>query len=365
MKTLHLLKSLNTKKLLPRPTKHVGASPGTISYVGRQRHEKVAIDLFDYNSDEITEKRLSNIDKALAYKEKDSVTWINITGVHDITLIEEVGRKFDLHPLILEDVTNTTQRPKIEDYGDYLFIVLKMAYFDNEQKDIIIEQVSLIFNSDYVITFQEKEADILDPLRERIRGDKGRIRKYGADYLFYGIIDSIIDHYFIILEQVGEELELIEEGLISNPNRETLNRIYKLKRELIFLRKSIWPMREVVSNLQRSGYSLIKKTTGIFLRDVYDHTVQVVETIETFRDMVSGMLDLYLTNVSNRMNEIMKVLTIFASIFIPLTFIVGVYGMNFKYMPELSWKWGYAGIWGVLITVGGGLMLYFKKKKWL
>jgi len=365
MKTPHLLKSLSFGKLLPRFSGSTGSSPGTISYVGKKREERVKINLIDYNAEELIEKNLTDSHQALAYKDRESVTWLNITGVHNTKIIEEVGNKFGLHPLILEDITNTTQRPKIDDYDDYLFIVLKMSYFDKENKNIIVEQVSLIINEEYVISFQERAADILEPLRERIRNNKGKIRKQGTDYLAYAIIDSIVDHYFTILEQLGEEIEDIEEALIINATPQILNHIYKLKRELIFLRKSIWPMREVVSNMQRGDYPMIKKATIIFLRDAYDHTIQVVETIETFRDMVSGMLDLYLSNVSNRMNEVMKVLTIFASIFIPLTFIAGVYGMNFEHMPELKWPWGYGFIWLVMISVAVSLLMYFKKKKWL
>jgi magnesium transporter len=364
MNTQKLLKNINLGKLFPRSSDGVGASPGTISYVGKKRAERVKINLIDYDEAKLTEKNLAEVEEALAYKKKKSVTWLNITGVHNTKIVEAVGEKFELHPLILEDITNTTQRPKIDEYDDYLFVVLKMSYFDKETKDIIVEQLSMVINEDYVITFQERAMDILEPLRERIRANKGKIRKLGTDYLAYVIIDSIVDHYFTILEELGEEIENIEEALIIKARPHTLNHIYKLKRELIFLRKSIWPMREVVSNMQRGDYPLIKKTTIIFLRDAYDHTIQVVETIETFRDMVSGLLDLYLSNVSNHMNEIMKVLTIFSTIFIPLTFITGVYGMNFDNMPELRTEYGYFILWGVFVVLTIGMFVYFRKKKW-
>ncbi len=365
MKNHHFLRLSSISKMTPKAPRRAGESPGTIAYLGKVREHKVKIELIDYNKDELTEKNLKDIGEALVYRDKPSVTWLNITGVHDTRVIEAVGEKFELHPLILEDITNTTQRPKIDDYGDYLFIVAKMSYYSPDQNNIIGEQVSLIVSPNFVISFQEQKEDILDPLRERIRSDKGKIRKMGTDYLAYAIIDAIVDHYFVILEQVGEEIEEIEEKLIGDIEQSTLNHIYRLKRELIYLRKSIWPMREVVGNMLRGDYKLIAKTTGVFLRDVYDHTIQVVETIETFRDMVSGMLDLYLSNVSNRMNEVMKVLTIFAAIFIPLTFIAGVYGMNFEYMPELKWRFGYPALWVVFISLSVGMVLYFKKKKWL
>jgi magnesium transporter len=343
----------------------VGASPGALHYVGRERKEKVKIEVIDYTGDKHEKKIFKNAKDCAAYRDSRTVTWINVTGVHNTEIIEELGKIFSIHPLTQEDITNTTQRPKVEEYENYLFTVFKMVYMNRIDGEIITEQVSLIVGKNFVISFQEKEGDILEPLRNRIEIGKGKIRELGSDYLAYTIADLIADYYFVILEHLSEEIEKIEEKLLRHTTPTTLNSIYRLKRELIILRKSVWPMREVISNLERGEYDLITKEVKLYLRDVYDHTIQAVETIETFRDMVSGMLDLYLSNNSNRMNEVMKVLTIFASIFIPLTFIAGVYGMNFEYMPELKWPWGYYGILLIMFSVVLGMLYYFKRKKWL
>ena len=251
------------------------------------------------------------------------------------------GSATDFHPLVLEDILNTDQRPKMEEYGDYLYIVLKMLHDKGKGNQIEAEQVSLVLGPNFVFSFQESGGDVFDQIRERLRTGKGRLRKMGADYLAYTLVDAIVDYYFVILEKLGERIELLEEELVAHPRTETLKEIHTLKREMIFLRKAVWPLREVISGLQRGESPLVQKTTGIYLRDVYDHTIQVIDTIETFRDMLSGVLDIYLSSVSNRLNPVMKVLTIIATVFMPLTFLAGVYGMNFKYMPELEWRWGY------------------------
>jgi len=319
----------------------------------------------DYNEAQFQEKEAKTIEECLPFKDKPTVTWINIDGVHQVEIMEKIGAHFGIHPLILEDIMNTGQRPKMEDFEDYIFVVVKMIYYDEKDNEIKAEQVSLLIGLNFVISFQEKEGDVFNPIRDRIRKAKGRIRKMGADYLAYALIDTIVDHYFIVLEKLGEKIEDMEEELVTNPTPETLQTIHNLKRELIVLRKSIWPLREVISVLERGESPLIHESTSIYLRDVYDHTIQVVDTIETFRDMVSGMLDVYLSSVSNRMNEVMKVLTIIATIFIPLTFIAGIYGMNFKYIPELEWHWGYFTVILGMVIIGFGMVLYFRNKKWL
>ena len=358
------LKTFSISKLLPKTGKRA-TIPGTVSYVGKKRETPVKLHILDYNETDYTEKNINSVKESLPFKEGPTVTWLNISGVHDTKIIEDVGEHFHIHPLVLEDIANTTQRPKFEEYDNYLFVILKMAYFQKNTNEVVLEQISLLIGTDYVISFQEKEGDVLEGLRARIRNNKGRVRKLGSDYLAYGILDMIIDNYFLVLEQIGEQIESLEEKLMHVADQEMLNSIYHLKQELLFLRKSIWPIREVVSGIQRAEHNLIQESTIVYLRDVYDHTIQVVETVETFRDMTSGMLDLYLSTISNRMNEVMKVLTIFAAIFIPLTFIVGVYGMNFDFMPELHWELGYYGIWGIMLTVILGMIIYFKKKKWL
>jgi magnesium transporter len=265
----------------------------------------------------------------------------------------------------MEDILHTDQRPKMEDFEDYIFIVTKMLFFDQEKRELKAEQLSLILGENYVVTFQERVGDVFEPIRERIRKGKGRVRKMQSDYLAYALIDAVVDHYFIVLEKIGETVESLEEELVTNPTPETLQAIHHLKRELIFLRKSVWPLRELISGLERGEASLIQEKTTVFLRDVYDHTIQVIDTVESLRDMVSGMLDVYLSSVSNRMNEVMKVLTIIATIFIPMTFIAGIYGMNFENMPELKWPWGYPLVWCVILAIGIVMLGYFKKKKWL
>ena len=293
------------------------------------------------------------------------MTWINIDGVHQPENIEKIGKQFKIHPLVLEDVVNTGQRPKMEDFDDYLFIVLKMLHYDEKENETKTEQVSLILSSNYVISFQESEGDVFDPLRERIRVDRGRVRKMRADYLAYSLMDAIVDNYFMVLEKIGERIEDIEDEMIKNPTPEVLQSIHKLKRELIFLRKSVWPLREVISRLERWESPLIDKSIDIYLRDVYDHTIQVIDALETFRDVLSGMLDIYLSSVSNRMNEVMKVLTIIATIFIPLTLIAGIYGMNFRFMPELEIPLAYPMVLLSMLFVGLLMVAYFRKKKWL
>ncbi len=346
-------------------SKKAGLPPGTLMRIGETRCEKTTISVIDYDSEKYEELTVDNVEEIFPYKDTPEVTWINISGIDNIEVIEKVGSYFGLHPLILEDILNTNQRPKIEDFGDFLYIVLKMLYFDDEENEITAEQVSLILGQNYVISFQEAEKDVFDPLRERIRKSKGRIRTMGPDYLAYSIMDAIVDNYFLMLEKLGEYIEDTEKELIGEPDREILEEINYLRGEMIFLRKSVWPLREVISKLERGESSLIDEKTIIFLRDLYDHTIQIIDTVETYKEMLSGMVELYLSSVSNRMNEVMKILTIIATIFIPLTFIVGVYGMNFEYMPELQWKWGYPIVWITMTAILLSMVLYFRKKKWL
>jgi magnesium transporter len=342
-----------------------GLSPGTLVHVGEKRVDKVKITVIDYDAENVYEKEAGTVEECFRFRETSTVTWINIDGIHDASVIETLGTHFGLHPLVLEDIMNTSQRPKFEDLGESIYIVLKMIEIVPDCDDVSIEQMSVIFGRNFVLSFQERPGDTFDPVRERIRKGKGRIRKMGPDYLAYALLDSIVDDYFVVLEKLGEQVEDLEDELVSNPRKETLNRIHRLKRQMIFLRKSVWPLREVISRMERAESPLVLKATGIFLRDVYDHTIQVIDNIETFREMLSGMLDMYLSSVSNRMNEVMKFLTIIGTIFIPLTFLAGVYGMNFKFMPELEWRHGYFVLWGLMIAVGLSLLAYFRKKKWL
>ncbi|HPQ28748.1 MAG TPA: magnesium/cobalt transporter CorA, partial [Desulfobacteraceae bacterium] len=298
-------------------SKKAGLSPGTLVHVGERKIEKTRISIVDYDEIEFQEKEVNMVEECFTYKDKGTVTWINIDGLHDIDIIEKIGTHFDVHPLVLEDILHTGQRPKTDDLETYLYIVLKMLYYDEDEDEIKDEQFSLILGSNFVITFQERIGDIFNPVRDRIRSEKARIRKKNADYLAYALIDAVVDNYFVILERLGEKIEEMEEALLANPTPEMLQSIQGMKRTMISLRKSVWPLREVVSTLERTESSLIEESTNIYLRDVYDHTIQVIDTLESYRDMVSGMLDTYLSSLSNRMNEVMKVLTIIATIFIP------------------------------------------------
>jgi magnesium transporter len=355
---------LSMAKLISKRSKKSGLSPGSLVHIGEQKIEKTRITVIDYDGDNFLEKKVQTVEECFPFRETSTVTWINIDGIHDAEVVEKLGGYFGLHPLILEDIMNTSQRPKMEDLGDAIYIVLKMIEIGNDRPEVTTEQMSLAFGRNFVLSFQERPGDTFDPVRERIRRGKGRIRKMGPDYLAYALIDAIVDDYFLVLEKQGEQIECLEDELIANPKQETLHGLHTLKRDMIFVRKSVWPLREVISRLERAESPLIQKTTGIFLRDVYDHTIQVIDNIETYREMLSGMLDTYLSSLSNRMNEVMKTLTIIATIFIPLTFLAGVYGMNFKFMPELNWRGGYFLVWGVMLAVGVFMVFYFKRKKW-
>ncbi|MBN2316058.1 MAG: magnesium/cobalt transporter CorA [Sedimentisphaerales bacterium] len=350
--------------------KKAGLPPGTLVYVGERKLETVRITILDYDENTVQERQVDCVEDCFQFKTTPTSTWINIDGLHEVKFIEEIGKHYDLHPLTLEDILHTGQRPKFENLESYLFVVLMMLRYDDESQTVLFEQVSLILGSHYVISFQENVGDVFDQVRERIRNGKGKIRKMGPDYLMYSLLDAVVDNYFGILEKLGEKIEILEEELVDDPTERTLHHIYNLKREMVFLRKSVWPLRELISGLERSESALIEETTDVYLRDVYDHTIQVIETVESFRDMISGMLDIYLSSISNRMNAVMKVLTIIATIFIPLTFIAGIYGMNFNpevspwSMPELNWRYGYAAVWLVMLVVAGLMVLYFKRKKW-
>jgi len=356
----------HNKRISRKRSQKAGLPPGSLVHIGRQRAEKAKISVIDYDDTQFAEQSFDSIEACFSFRDKPTITWINIDGIHDSEIIEKIGACYNLHPLVLEDIQNTEQRPKIESYSDYLYIVLKMLYFDDAANAVSTEQVSLIVGKNYVISFQEGlEGDVFGHLRERLRSDKGRARRFGADYLAYSLIDAVVDNYFAILERLGETIELLEEKLVSNPTTTTLHEIHYLKREMIYLRKAVWPLREVVSMFSRTDSDIVHESTRIYLRDVYDHTIQVIDTVESYRDMVSGMLDIYLSSVSNRLNAVMKVLTIIATIFMPLTFLAGVYGMNFKHMPELEWRYGYFMLWGIMLTIAVLMLFFFRKKRWL
>ncbi|MBM3292656.1 magnesium/cobalt transporter CorA [Candidatus Bathyarchaeota archaeon] len=320
--------------------------------------------VYFYDDFNFSECASDNLEECLSQKPAGSTSWINIPNSNDVKIIESLGEELDLHPLIIEDIINKGQRPKIEEFDKYLFIVLKMIDIDKnyELKD---EQVSLVIMQDTVASCQEDPADVFSEVRERLRTNKGIIRKMGSDYLGYSLIDAIVDRYFVILEKLGDRIEDLEEELVSDPTISTLKAIHNIRRQVITLRRGVWPLREVLSYFDRCGSPLIDESTRIYIRDVYDHTVQIIDAIETNRDLLSGILDIYLTSVSNKMNEVMKFLTIIGTIFIPLTFIAGVYGMNFNYMPELREWWGYPMALIIMLIVGITMLLYFRRKKWI
>lgn len=343
----------------------VGLPPGSLIHVGEKKVEKVIIKVLAYNSEKLIEKELSSIDECMAFKERSDLNlWINIDGIDKVEVIEKIGNYFNVHPLTLEDVLHTGQRPKADDYGSYIFTVLKIMLLNKEQ-EITTDQISIIFGSNFILSFQERKVDLFNPLIERLKNPTSRLRKSGVDYLAYGLIDAIVDNYFLILEDLGEEIEDLEEELVMSPKPETMKAIQKYKRDMIILRKSVWPLREMINILHRSESDLITETTRIYLRDVYDHTIQVIDSVETYRDILSSMVDVYLSSLSYRMNDVMKVLTVIATIFIPLTFIAGVYGMNFKYMPELELRWGYPAVMVFMTALGISMFTYFKKKRWV
>lgn len=351
-------------RLIKKRSKKSGLLPGTLVHIGEKMGKEVSIFVVDYDETNVQEIELKAVEECLPFRDTPTVTWINLEGLHRPDIIQKLGDYFSLHPLVLEDILNTDQRPKIEDHGEYIYIVLKMLHKNGTE--FAAEQISIILGKNFVISFQEGiKGDAFDLIRERISTGKGRIRGLGTDYLVYSLIDAIVDNYFVILEEMGEKIENLEQDLVKNPQAQTLHKIHDFKREMIFLRKAVWPLREVISTLERKESPLVKDSTSIYLRDVYDHTIQVIDTIESYREMLSGMLDIYLSSISNRMNEIMKFLTIIGTIFIPLTFIVGIYGMNFEFMPELKWRHGYFIILSGMSVAAVLMLFYFKKKKWL
>lgn len=353
------------KKRTTKYKKHIGQVPGTMVYTGSKTNQKLFIESFDYNLEFINEQEHANIDDVLKFKTTDTITWINVNGLNNTKEIQRIGEYYSLHNLILEDIVNTSQRPKIDEYDDYIFVVLKMLYYD-EDENIVAEQVSFILGDNYVLTFQEAEGDVFDSVRDRLRFAKGRIRGLGSDHLLYALIDAVVDHYFIVNETMGNKVEDLEDLLFTGIIKQDLNKqVLELKKELLKVRRVIFPLRDIINRIEKSEHKLIKQRTLQFYRDIYDHIIQLSDTIDIYREMVFSLMDMYMTSISNKMNEVMKVLTIMATIFIPLTFIAGIYGMNFDHMPELHYEYSYYILWAVMIIVFLGMLYYFKRKKWL
>jgi magnesium transporter len=353
------------KKRTSNYKKRVGLAPGTLIYTGDKVDNTLFIECIDYTADKIEAHELDEIEKVFHYRETGSISWININGLNHIESIDKIGKHYNIHPLTLEDIVNTTQRPKIDEFDHYINVVLKMVYY-NADEEIVIEQVSFVLGENYVLTFQETDGDVFENVRERLNNPTLRIRSLGPDYLFYALIDAIVDHYYVVAETLGNKIEDLEDDLFKgNVNENISFEIQTLKRELLKVRRAIFPLREVINRIEKTENQLIEKRSIQFFSDVYDHIIQLSDTIDIYREMIWSLMDMYMTTISNKMNEVMKVLTIIATIFIPLTFIAGIYGMNFDHMPELHYQNGYYVVWIVMILVFIAMLIYFKRKKWL
>jgi magnesium transporter len=350
-------------KLVQKRSKKTGLPPGTLVHIGEKKADTVTMTVFDYAGSRCDERTVTSPDE-LQPPADESVTWVDIGGVHRLDLLEAFGKQFSLHPLLLEDIANTDQRPKLDDYESYLFLVMKVLSV-TEKQDLLVEQVSFVIGRNFVLSFQENGTDVFKPVRDRLRGGKGRLRQSGADYLLYALVDAIVDQYFLVLESLGEKIELLQEKVVADPKPDTLREVHALKRQLLFLRRAVWPLREATNSLSRSDCPFLHEPTKVFFRDVYDHVVQIVDTIETLREMVSASLDIYLSSVSYRLNAVMRVLTVITTIFMPLSFIASIYGMNFEYMPELKSEWGYPAVLGAMGVIAAGMLIAFRQRRWL
>ena len=361
---LNLLKQLYPFKKKSRPSRKIGLPPGSIVYLGDQKVEKVKITLTEYDENEYETYEIKSADEIEPFTDTPRVTWINVCGLHETNFLKEIGERFKIHPLVLEDILNTDTRPKIEITDDYLFTVMKLFIYNAEQEIFEPEQVSFILGRNFIFSFVEKGDEIFNPVRDRIAGQLGKIRKRASDYLLYALMDIVVDYYFLVLEKIEERIESLDDEAINEPEKTLAEKIYNLKNLLLLLRRSVTPMREIVNQLIKNEGDLLEESIEPYLRDLYDHVIHISETLEVQREITTGLMETYLSMMSNKMNEVMKVLTVIATIFIPLTFIVGIYGMNFKYMPELDVPWAYYAVWGVMTSVVIGMVIYFRRKKW-
>lgn len=351
------------KKKTKSRRQKAGQLPGSLVFLGEQRGTSTAVRHMSYNAVEINESL--NVQESPDHLSTSGIDWVDVVGIHDAEMINKIGEHFRIHPLILEDIMNTGQRAKTEIHDDYIFIVVKMLSLPEGQTEVEIEQVSFVVGDGWLLTFQEKEGDVFEVVRERLRQDKGRVRKLGADYLAYALIDTIVDTYFLILEDFGDRIETLEDELIDGNSSGRINQLQTMKREVISLRKTIWPLREVINNFSKAESSIISPELKPYLRDIYDHSIQVIETIESYRDLIGGVQDLYMSVVNNKMNEVMKLLALISTIFLPMTLVAGIYGMNFKYMPELDSTWGYAASLVFMLVIGVSMYALFKLRKWI
>jgi magnesium transporter len=364
----HATPGNSASKKAKRRSAKAGLPPGTLVYIGERKTDRVRLTLIQYRDGFFNQQELKSVGEFLAIyaaTEAGVITWLDIGGLHDVPIIEQIGKACQLHPLLLEDIVNTEQRPKREDYGSVIYVIAKMLCLDATRSGILTEQVSLVTGERLLLSFQENGTDVWAPIRDRLRTGKGRIVAAGTDYLLYSLLDAVVDNYFSVLEFMGEKLEQIEDRLLTAPSPDTLRELHALKREMLFVRRASWPLREALSGLGRGDSPLIAESTRLYMRDVYDHTVQVIDTLETLRDTQAEMLDVYLSSMSNRMTAVMKVLTIITTIFMPLSFIASVYGMNFRHMPGLDSRWGYPLILTFMVAIGLLMVVLFRKKRWL
>jgi len=351
---------------LKKSSEKSGLPPGSLVHVGAALETVTRMSVIDYSKENIEEQQIQSVDEILKYRDSDTVTWVIIEGLANVEVVENIGTMFDIHQLVLEDILNTHQRPKFEEYDDHLYIVLKCLLPEDEKFTVSYQQISLLVLTNFVFVFKEKTDNLLYPIQQRIRTSKGRFRSLGSDYLAYAILDTIVDQYFILIDLLDNAITSLEDSLLaSEATQDSLVTVQRLKREVINIRRHVSPVRELTTEMLHSESELVDEKTRMYLRDVSDHVMRVTESIDSHRDILSGLLEIYISGVTNKMNEVMKVLTVFSSIFIPLTFLTGIYGMNFEYMPELRWKWAYPALWFAFITIPAVLLVYFKKKKWL
>lgn len=355
------------RRMLSTRRHKAGLPPGTPVHIGERAgtSDGVQITVFEYDAGTCIERTLNDIEQCAELTLQKAVTWINVDGVHDVATVTRLCELFGAHPLVQEDIVNTDQRPKAEEYEGYLFMVVKMLRQSETNHAIEAEQMSVLLMDRLVISFQERPGDVFDTLRARLRNGKGTVRRRGSDYLAYCLLDAIVDHYYILLEQIEARIEPLEEAVATDPQPDSVRTIQHLKRDLLHLRRNLWPMREMIYRLSREGAAVIADETRLFLRDLYDHVIHVIEILETFQELVGGTMEIYLSSISNRMNNIMKVLTIISTIFIPLTFVAGIYGMNFVHMPELEWRWAYPATLGVMVLIALVMLRFFRRKGWI
>lgn len=344
--------------------KKTGLAPGELVHVGDHIDQSIQLRFFKYNEKEWLEKEIHSLTELEEHVDDTTIGWLNVDGLHNVAVIKEIGERYNLHPLLLEDILNTRQRPKIEDFGDYLYVVFKMLAYDDKDKNIECEQISIVIGPNYLLSFQEKEGDLFDGIRERIRTGIGRMRRMHPDYLAYSMLDITIDHYFVLLETLYDKVEALEQIILLKPGEHVPREIHELRQQTLLLRKASWPLRQLIEQLQKSESPLVDESTSLYLRDVWDHIVRVTESVDSIQDMQSNAMETYLSLTNQKTNQIMRLLTVMATVFMPLTFITSVYGMNFDYMPELHWRWGYPALWGVLMACSVGMFVYFRRKKW-